>query len=96
MNIDPSPWASWAQIISVSGIILATIFRYERRLQRRLDKQDTNIEQLTHTLERQFGTNGFVLHERVRALTMMTETERQRLDHHLNMHADQGSYDATH
>ena len=95
MNIDPSPWASWAQIISVSGIILVAIFRYERRLQRRLDKQDTNIEQLTRTLERQFGTNGFVLHERVRALTAISEAERVRLDHHLNMHAELGSYDAT-
>jgi membrane protein implicated in regulation of membrane protease activity len=80
--------ASWAQIISVTGVVLIAIFRYERRLQRRLDKQDTNIEQLTKTLERQFGTNGFVLHERVRSLTELTHVERARLDQHLAAHAE--------
>ena len=86
MNIDLL--ASWAQIISVAGIILAAIFRYERRLTRRLDKQDADVELLKHTLERQFGTNGFVLHEKVRALTTSIDLERNRLDQHLTMHAE--------
>lgn len=95
MNIDPSPWASWAQIISVTSLLFIAIFRYERKLQRRLDKQDNDIHQLTRTLDRQFGNNGFVLHERVRALTALSESERDRLDHHLNSHAD-GGFDGTH
>ena len=88
MNIDPSPWASWAEIVSVTGIILAAIFRYERRLTRRLDKQDSSIEQITRTLDRQFGQNGFVLHEKVRGLSADLIAERQRFDQHLNMHAE--------
>ena len=92
MNIDPSPWASWAQIVSVAGIILAAIFRYERRLTRRLDKQDADVEQLKNTLTRQFGTNGFVLHEKVRALTTSIETDRQRFDQHLTNHAEGESH----
>ena len=88
MNIDPSPWASWAQIVSVAAIILAAIFRYERLLTRRLDKQDADVEMLKNTLTRQFGTNGFVLHEKVRALTTSLEAERQRFDQHLTNHAE--------
>ena len=88
MNIDPSPWASWAQIVSVAAIILAAIFRYERLLTRRLDKQDADVEMLKNTLTRQFGTNGFVLHEKVRALNTSLETERQRFDQHLTNHAE--------
>jgi hypothetical protein len=88
MNVDPSVWASWAQIVSVAGVILAAIFRYERRLTRRLDKQDADVDMLKKTLERQFGTNGFVLHEKVRTLTASIELERNRLDQHLTTHAE--------
>jgi len=67
MNIDPSTWASWAEIITSAGVVIVAIWRWEKKLSSRLDKQDINIEQITKTLERQFGTNGFVLHEKVRA-----------------------------
>ena len=95
MNIDPAHWASWAEIISVAGIILAAIFRYERRLTRRLDKQDADSAHLRDTLERQFGNNGFRLSESMKGLSQSVkrieasaEIERARLDNHLNMHAE--------
>lgn len=97
MSIDPSTWASWAEIITSAGVIIVAIWRWEKKLSSRLDKQDINIEQITKTLERQFGTNGFVLHEKVRALAANSDFERARLDTHLNRHIELGSMnDATH
>lgn len=97
MSIDPSTWASWAEIVTSAGVIIVAIWRWEKKLSSRLDKQDINIEQITKTLERQFGTNGFVLHEKVRALAANSDFERARLDSHLNQHIELGSMsDATH
>jgi len=97
MSIDPSTWASWAEIITSAGVVIVAIWRWEKKLSSRLDKQDINIEQITKTLERQFGTNGFVLHEKVRALAANSDFERARLDTHLNHHIELGSMnDATH
>jgi hypothetical protein len=96
MSIDPSTWASWAEIITSAGVVIVAIWRWEKKLSSRLDKQDINIEQITKTLERQFGTNGFVLHEKVRALAANSDFERARLDTHLNQHIELGSLnDAT-
>jgi hypothetical protein len=86
MSIDVL--ASWAQIISVTGIVLVAIFRYERRLQRRLDKQDNDVAHLRETLDRQFGTNGFRLSESIRRLEVTLDKETQRIDQHLMMHAE--------
>ena len=97
MNIDPYIWASWAELITTVGVVFIAIWRWEKKLSSRLDKQDINIEQITKTLERQFGTNGFVLHEKVRALAANSDFERARLDTHLNRHIELGSMnDATH
>ena len=84
MNIDSL--ASWAQVVSVLGAILTALFHYERRLIRRLDKQDSDIERVSETLDRQFGTNGFVLHEKIKTLEASYGSERQRLDDHLETH----------
>ena len=97
MNIDPSTWASWIEIITSASVVIIALWRWEKKLSSRLDKQDTNIEHINKTLERQFGTNGFVLHEKVRALTANSDFERARLDTHLNQHIELGSMsDATH
>ena len=88
MTIDPVPLAAWATLISLCVTLIGVLVRYERRLTRRLDKQDADVEQLKNTLSRQFGTNGFVLHEKVRALSTSIEAERQRFDQHLINHAE--------
>ena len=64
------------------GVVAAAV-----RLSRRLSNQDRDIAYIKDTLDRQFGTNGFVLKSEVRDLKAGRELDRQRLDEHLAFHA---------
>ena len=86
-DVDPTPWAAWVAILTPAFIVLGVLFRYERRLSRRLDAQDAKSDAIATTLEKQFGGNSGGIREAVNGLTRGQEAITERLDRHLEDHA---------
>ena len=91
MNIDPVPLAAWATLISLGITLISVIIRYERRLTHRLDRQDSDVEQLKITLDRQFGNNGFRLADSVKRLETTLDQQTYRLNTHIDQHTTIGA-----
>jgi hypothetical protein len=91
MNIDPVPLAAWATLISLGITLISVIIRYERRLTHRLDRQDSDVEQLKITLDRQFGNNGFRLADSVKRLETTLDQQTYRLNAHIDQHTTIGA-----
>ena len=88
--MSTSDLAIWVEIITPIGAVLIALWRYERRLIRRLDKQDGDIANVATSLDKQFGTNGFVLKNEIRGLRADVNRQTVRLDEHLADHSQSG------
>lgn len=78
---------SWLEVVVILGGFFATIWRYERRLSQRLDRQDALAAQMKADLDKQFGGNGGGLREAVNSLQSGQAVITERLDRHLEQHA---------
>jgi hypothetical protein len=87
-DVDPGPWASWAQVIALGLTIIGAVWAYDRKMQRRLDKQDNDIEGIKSTLAVQFGGNGGGIREAINRLSTEQAAQAARIDAHLTFHAD--------
>ena len=88
-DIDPGPWASWAQIIAVILSVVGSLYVYDRRIQSRLDRQDATTDAIVARLERELGGNSGGLREAVNSLKTGQAAAADRLDAHLEAHAGQ-------
>jgi hypothetical protein len=88
LEIDPSPWASWAQIVAVTVSILGGVWTFDRRMQRRLDAQDAEAKSLRERLDRELGGNGGGLREAVNTLKDGQAELREAQRVHLTFHAE--------
>ena len=86
-DIDPTPWAAWVAVLTPAFIVLGALFRYERKLQRRLDAQDAKTDGIATTLSVQFGGNGGGIRQAIDGLQRGQDALSERVDRHLEDHA---------
>jgi hypothetical protein len=87
-DVDPGPWASWAQIIALVLTVIGSFYWYDRRIQSRLDVQDANAKAMKERLDRELGPNSGGLREAVNSLKDMQHESRDwHNDHLLNYHS---------
>ena len=71
--------ATWIEILTPIVIVVGALWRYERRLTRRLDAQDAEARTMRDELARQFGGNGNGLRQAVDGIN-------KRFDDHIELH----------
>lgn len=86
MDIDIDSVRSWLEVAAILGGVFATLWRYERRLSQRLDRQDALAEQMKAELDKQFGGNGGGMREAINSLQDGQAEIGKRLDRHLEQH----------
>ena len=58
----------WLEILTPVFLLLMALYRWDKKLTRRLDAQDATVKNMTDDLNRQFGGNGGGLREAVNTL----------------------------
>ena len=78
--------ALWVEVLTPALVVVAAIWRYERRLASRLDKQDNDMEWVKAELKAQFGGNSNGIRQAVDSQAHAITDVSARLDAHISQH----------
>ena len=84
--MEASDIAVWLEIAAPIVAVLGALWRYERKLTRRLDKQDADSEHMKQMLDKQFGGNSGGIREAINGIDTRLDDLSQRVDRHLEYH----------
>ena len=94
-ELDVDTLRTWIEIVMILGGLMAILWRWERRLSKRLDQADETRTELTQLLADNFGPNHGGLRETVNFIrTDIVELKKAnaeavaRMDKHIQFHLE--------
>jgi hypothetical protein len=95
IEIDPDVVQAWVLFLTPVFAVLAAVWRWEKRVSRRLDEAEETRQELTVLLEKQFGPNSGGLREALNAtradvaeIKASQEHQVERMDEHIKFHLE--------
>ena len=94
-ELDPDLVQMWVLILTPVCAVLAAVWRWERRVSKRLDQAEETRQELADLLAKQFGPNSGGLREAVNAVRAdVTELKEEhalaiiRMNEHIRFHLE--------
>ena len=94
-DVDPQTVRTWIEIMTPLALVMAALWRWERRVSQRLDTADETRQELSELLEKQFGPNSGGLREAVNGVRSDVQDLKEehamaiiRMNEHIRFHLE--------